>query len=320
MPETILSIDIGGTFIKSALIDHLAAVEMLEKVDTPDSLPEFLASLEGLIRAYDCQITGVAIACPGTIDTDTGFVHKGGLIPYLKNYPLGQYLQDTVQLPISVLNDADAAGLAEAVYGKLKGCSLGAVLVLGTGVGLALVSDGGLISLQEIAGKGLLTPFEDKTSTDQTRTLFQDLGQIFDLHIRGLRSLMDNSGSAVQFIKRASQELGLRDVDGKAVFEALEAGANHQLLDMFKDYCHQVAVLVLNLRTLLQLECVLIGGGISQQPLLIQEVKRQYQELLEVEKTDFDNELDILACQFHNQANLLGAYRFFQDKYKKLNG
>ena len=50
------------------------------------------------------------------------------------------------QLPVKVINDADAAALAEARYGSLQDLDCGAALVLGTGVGLGLVSQGALLT------------------------------------------------------------------------------------------------------------------------------------------------------------------------------
>ena len=50
------------------------------------------------------------------------------------------------QLPVKVINDADAAALAEARYGSLQDLDCGAALVLGTGVGLGLVSQGSLVN------------------------------------------------------------------------------------------------------------------------------------------------------------------------------
>ena len=82
---------------------------------------------------------------PGEIQKSLGFVFRGGLIPYLRGIPLASRLEQTFQVPVTVLNDGEAAGLAEARLGNLKDCPCGATLVLGTGVGLALLSNGDLL-------------------------------------------------------------------------------------------------------------------------------------------------------------------------------
>ena len=135
MEKTYLVIDIGGTFIKYGLINDQQEFSQLGKLPTPASLGEFLKSLTDLIASFASEIKGVGISCPGQINTQNGFVHHGCLIPYLKQFSLGAYLETETLFPVSILNDGDAAGLAEARYGRLSDVSCGAALVLGTGVG-----------------------------------------------------------------------------------------------------------------------------------------------------------------------------------------
>lgn len=134
----ILAIDIGGTFIKFGLVDDDFKISNQSKVPTPPTLDDFWLTLEHIVSSHKDIISGIAIACPGEINSKRGFVFKGGLIPYLTAIPLGSRLTKTFQLPVKVINDADAAALAEARYGSLQDLDCGAVLVLGTGVGLGL--------------------------------------------------------------------------------------------------------------------------------------------------------------------------------------
>ncbi len=94
-----------------------------------------------------------------------------------------------------------------------------------------------------------------------------------------LVSLVDNKGSAVGFVHEASQILGLKQDDGLAVFSAIDENHSEQLNRLFKDYCHEIAVLILNLQSLFRLEGVVIGGGISSQDTLIEGISDAYEEL-----------------------------------------
>lgn len=134
----ILAIDIGGTFIKFGLVDDDFKISNQSKVSTPPTLDDFWLTLEHIVSSHKDIISGIAIACPGEINSKRGFIFKGGLIPYLTAIPLGSRLTKTFQLPVKVVNDADAAALAEARYGSLQDLDCGAALVLGTGVGLGL--------------------------------------------------------------------------------------------------------------------------------------------------------------------------------------
>ena len=110
----LLAFDIGGTFIKYALVDEAYQVSDSSKVPTPATIEEFWEALERVICSFQNRITGIAISCPGEINSRLGFVFKGGLVPYLRNIPLASRLNKTFQVPVTVLNDGDAAGLAEA--------------------------------------------------------------------------------------------------------------------------------------------------------------------------------------------------------------
>lgn len=302
----ILAIDIGGTFIKFGLVDDNFRITNQSKVPTPASIDDFWVTLENIVSSYEDEISGIAIACPGEINSKRGFVFKGGLIPYLTAIPLGTGLAKTYQLPVKVINDADAAALAEARYGSLQEIGCGAALVLGTGVGLGLVSQGDLLT-PLLVRQFLRGP--NPQSNSQTALPFQ-----WALFKHALISLVDNKGSAVGFVHEASQLLGLDQDDGPAVFSAIEKGQSEKLNSLFKGYCHEIALLVLNLQTFMNLERVVIGGGISRQSSLIHGIAKAYEAVFNENPELSFKPIAIQACHFHNDSNLLGAASYFMSE------
>ena len=301
----LLAFDIGGTFIKYALVDEAYQVSDSSKVPTPDTIEEFWEALERVICSFQNRMTGIAISCPGEINSRLGFVFKGGLIPYLRNIPLASRLNKAFQVPVTVLNDGDAAGLAEARIGNLQNCDCGATFVLGTGVGLALTSNGSLISTWNLKdylrwpsiGEKQVTPVQKQYQTEILK--------------HGISSLVQNSGSAVNFVANASQLLELPEEDGVQVFEVLEAGHHEELQDLFASYCREIAILIYNLQSLVRLEKVTIGGGISSQSLLLEEINHQYKSLMEESGEQRFSLVEIQAARYHNSSNLLGAVCHF---------
>ena len=301
----LLAFDIGGTFIKYALVDEAYQVSDASKVPTPATIEEFWEALERVICLFQNRITGIAISCPGEINSRLGFVFKGGLIPYLRNIPLASRLNKTFQVPVTVLNDGDAAGLAEARIGNLQDCDCGATFVLGTGVGLALTSNGSLISTWNLKdylrwpslGEKKVTPEQKQYQTEILR--------------HGISSLVQNLGSAVNFVANASRLLELPEEDGVQVFEVLEAGHHEELQDLFASYCREIAILIYNLQSLVRLEKVTIGGGISSQALLLEEINHQYKSLMEESGEQRFSLVEIQAARYHNSSNLLGAVCHF---------
>ena len=302
----LLAFDIGGTFIKYALVDEAYQVSDSSKVPTPATIEEFWEALERVICLFQNRITGIAISCPGEINSRLGFVFKGGLIPYLRNIPLASRLNKTFQVPVTVLNDGDAAGLAEARIGNLQDCDCGATFVLGTGVGLALTSNGSLISTWNLKdylrwpslGEKQVTPEQKQYQTEILR--------------HGISSLVQNLGSAVNFVTNASRLLELPEEDGVQVFEVLEAGHHEELQDLFASYCREIAILIYNLQSLVRLEKVTIGGGISSQPLLLEKINHQYKSLMEESGEQRFSLVEIQAARYHNSSNLLGAVCHFK--------
>ena len=301
----LLAFDIGGTFIKYALVDEAYQVSDSSKVPTPATIEEFWEALERVICSFQNRITGIAISCPGEINSRLGFVFKGGLVPYLRNIPLASRLNKTFQVPVTVLNDGDAAGLAEARIGNLQDCDCGATFVLGTGVGLALTSNGSLISTWNLKdylrwpslGEKQVTPEQKQYQTEILR--------------HGISSLVQNLGSAVNFVANASRLLELPEEDGVQVFEVLEAGYHEELQDLFASYCREIAILIYNLQSLVRLEKVTIGGGISSQSLLLEEINHQYKSLMEESGEQRFSLVEIQAARYHNSSNLLGAVCHF---------
>lgn len=292
---TILALDLGGTQIKAALLsEDLEFKQTFQPQGTPQSLEAFLDYLDQMLTPYLKEVSGIAISAPGTIDTDQGIIYHGGLLPYLHGFKVRQVLETKYQKPVVALNDGKAAVLAELVKGNLKGVTNGVALVLGSGLGGGLVLNGQLYQGSHFQAGELtfLWPYgQERMSPEQIRG--QDL-------------------SAVSLIKAINQSLGHTDLkDGRLAFQALLDG-HFEVYPLFESYCRRLAITILNLQTTLDVERFVIGGGISAQALLIQEINRQFDKVHQ--EIDFIGRIikrpEILACAYQNGANLLGAACF----------
>lgn len=144
----ILGIDIGGSGIKGALVDtdSGALVTERQKLATPQpSTPEAVcATVKDLVTqfAYDG-----AVGCTfPAIVKDGVTLSAANVDPQWIGTDAAALLSSALGLPVTVVNDGDAAGVAEITHGAAKG-HLGVVLMLtfGTGVGSALFSKGVLV-------------------------------------------------------------------------------------------------------------------------------------------------------------------------------
>ena len=82
--------------------------------------------------------------------------------------------------------------------------------------------------------------------------------------------------------------------------------------NLFISYCREIAILIYNLQSLVRLEKVTIGGGISSQDLLLEEINYQYKSLMDESGEQRFSLVEIQAARYHNSSNLLGAVCHFK--------
>lgn len=141
-------IDIGGSGIKGAPVD-LDRGELLAerlRIPTPDpSLPEAVADAVATIVERFSPSGPLGITLPCVIKQGTAYT-AANVDPAWKGSDAAALFSDRTGAPVMVLNDADAAGLAEMRFGAGQG--RGGIVVLltfGTGIGSALFLDGELV-------------------------------------------------------------------------------------------------------------------------------------------------------------------------------
>jgi len=147
MAARALGVDVGGSSIKYGRV--AGSGELLSPLhSTPTPQPATAAALFDALAALGRAAGGgmpVGLALPSVIRHGT--IHTAAnLDASLIGVDGGQLLRESLGVPVVLLNDADAAGVAEARAGAARGVR-GTVMVLtfGTGIGSALFSDGRLV-------------------------------------------------------------------------------------------------------------------------------------------------------------------------------
>ncbi|MFI6604190.1 ROK family protein [Nonomuraea sp. NPDC050536] len=139
---TLLGVDVGGTYIKWALLDG-DAVAGSGVVSTPPGPDETVALVASLaVRGVE----SVGIGLPGHVDRETG---TALFVPNppgdWDGYPVGPRLSALTGTPVAVVNDARAFALAELLLGAARGLPDVLFTVLGTGVGGAVAARGAIL-------------------------------------------------------------------------------------------------------------------------------------------------------------------------------
>src|SRR5699024_5683959 len=129
MQRQYLSIDIGGTTIKSARIDHSGNIMTKGRQQTPRSKDAFLQVLQTIIKENQL-INAECVSVHVIVDQQKLSLQSTGVLSYMRKIELAQYLEKTTQLPVYVGNDANCATLAQQWLGNLVDVDNGAVITL----------------------------------------------------------------------------------------------------------------------------------------------------------------------------------------------
>ncbi|MBC9732319.1 polyphosphate--glucose phosphotransferase [Nocardioides marmotae] len=153
-PQTPIGIDFGGTGIKGAPVDlevgDFAAERVRVRTPHP-STPAVVAEVfRELLSAFPDLTGPVGVTVPGIVRH--GVVGSAANIdPAWVGTDADALFTEATGREVHVVNDADAAGLAEVRYGAARGRGgLVIVTTLGTGIGSALVHDGRLVPNSEL--------------------------------------------------------------------------------------------------------------------------------------------------------------------------
>ena len=289
MSDKYLAIDIGGTNLKYGLLDRSGQLLEHDKEATPSSnLDDFWQAVRAIIAKYQGQIRGVAFDAPGKIDLKTCTVHFGGALPFLDGLNVASRVhEDFPDLAVAIENDGKAAALAEYWMGNLAGKKNCAALILGTGVGGGIILNGQLLH----------------------GTHFQASELSFMLAARDQPTMNGAVCSAVGMIRQVNEACGAEDLtDGLSAFAKINAG-DAQATEIFDRYCSDLAKMVLNIQSVVDLSDYVFGGGISAQSALLPGIQRQYDQLVKsspiIEKTLTKPRFAL--AKFGNDANLYGA-------------
>lgn len=300
-----LVFDVGGTFIKYAMMDSNYTILERGKVPTPlDSMDSFFSSLQGVAARY--AYSGIAMSLPGCIDTANGFAHTGGALPYIKNLPLAAQLESVFHVPVTIANDAHCAANAEVWDGALAGVDSGCVMVLGTGIGGGIVLNGKvLVGRTFSAGQfsALPTDFEG---------IYQGI-QAPDSP--GFYSFWTGLASASGLLHTYAHRRGIpaEGLDGMQFFAAYDAG-EPEAAETLNIFGRQAAAGIYAVQTVLDVQRFAIGGGISARPEVTDVIRESLDQLFRLVPVMPVACPEIVPCRYGNDANLIGALRFYLDQ------
>jgi len=145
-----LGIDLGGTNCRIAKVDENGEIVHIAKkaIDGMQGPEVVLPAIYELIREVpDYQsCAGIGFGVPGPVKTDEGIMTLSTNLKGFKDFPLKATVEKEIGIPTFIDNDANVAGLAEALVGAGKGYPIIYYVTISTGIGGALVVKGQVIA------------------------------------------------------------------------------------------------------------------------------------------------------------------------------
>ena len=153
----VVAVDIGGTDIKSALVNEAFEVISTSSTPTPQNDPSGQAALEVVAQlvetfARDHTISAVGLGVLGLFDDKNGICRWSGNLGW-KNFPIRDQLQARLNIPVAAGHDIRTAGVAEHRSGAAAGYQNSIFIAIGTGIAASLVIDGQARSSDGYAGE-----------------------------------------------------------------------------------------------------------------------------------------------------------------------
>jgi glucokinase len=143
-----IGIDIGGTKVAAGLVGERGEIVFKTRVpmratgDAAGGFGSVCSAIEAVLCAQPgAAVSGIGICSPGPLDPETGVVLNPPNLPCWRNFPLAAEVERAFGVKARVDNDANAAALAEAIWGAGAGYRNVFYGTLGTGIGTGIIFD-----------------------------------------------------------------------------------------------------------------------------------------------------------------------------------
>lgn len=304
--EIILSVDLGGTNLRTAAIDREGNVLFRTKRETPrtenaeDILFLIVDEAEKCRQAVQSEgaIAGIGAVVPGTVNIKDGIILQAPNIAALNDYPIAGEIEKKLSITCVLENDANAAAIGENWRGASKDFENSICVTLGTGVGGGIIIDGEIL-------RGI-----DGTAGEIGHICVEPFGAPCGCGSRGCIEQYCSASAVKRLASDLSGQfpdsplLGNANLTGLEIYQAGKAG-DALALEVFRQQGFYLGIGLAGLINVLNPEIIVIGGGAAAGwdlflPFMKAEVKvRAHREPA--------NRARIVRAELDDDAGILGA-------------
>jgi len=282
-----IGVDLGGTKTIVVLIDEYGRILKKKKYATPQTKREILEMLVKGIKEVKGKekVVGIGLGLAGFLDSERGIMRFSPNIPAINNTNFKAFLKKHFKEKLVFENDANAFALAEYAAGYKKQYKNVVGITLGTGIGGGIIVDGMLLK-----GKGCAA----------------ELGHMIVDHSSGKRCDCGNIGCFEELadgkaLLRTAHKLGLNLQNNIELAELAKRG-NRKAIRAIKEIAEYLAIGLVNIINIFDPDAIVIGGGLANIDLLLNEAKRRLKKYRKVRA-----DTKILKAKLGDNAPAIGA-------------
>jgi glucokinase len=313
-----IGIDLGGTNIVAAVVDSDGNI--LSELDTPTAAgrPDH-AILDDMVRLAEEALTasgvsraaieGVGAVAPGATNKSTGIVEFANNLAW-KDVPMRAYLEQALNLPVYIENDANAAAFGEYTVGAAKGYESVIMVTIGTGIGGGFVVGGKIYDGANFAAMeiGHMVIVKDGRPCPCGRLgCWESYGSATGL-ITTTKEYMKMYPNSMLWEMAGGD---LKNVNGQIPFEAMKKG-DEAAAKVVASFIDSFSCGLASLINILQPDIITVGGGISNQgETLLAPVREKV--AVEIYTRNSKSNPKIVRAALGSHAGVIGAANLFRE-------
>ncbi|MEE0945064.1 MAG: ROK family glucokinase [Clostridia bacterium] len=304
-----VGIDLGGTNIAAGVVDENG--EILTKASVPtkairpneEYAEDMVMIAKKVIADAGLQVSdikAIGVGAPGSIDSRNGRVYDADNLG-MDNFPLAEYIQKGIGLPVYLENDANAAAFGEySINGN--GAESFVLVTLGTGVGGGIVIDGNILRGFNSTGAEIghtCIEMDGEKCTCGRVGCWEAYASVTALIRQTKKAMEENPDSLMhEFSKKEGK------VSGKTSFDAAKQGDEAAMV-VVENYARYVGVGVANMINIFQPNKIVIGGGISKEGDYLLDRVQKYVDSYDYNRSQEKAKIEIATL--FNDAGIIGA-------------
>jgi glucokinase len=318
-PAPILGIDVGGTKVKSALVDATGAVRTVHRHPTNATrgahrvLDDIVTCVRECLSQASSRAVAAGVGIAGQVDSEAGIVRSAPSLGW-REVPLREHLEDALDLPVTVANHLHAITQGVWTHGAGRGADDLAVVFVGMGIGGGIVSDGRVLDggqgLAGQLGHMVLMPY-GRSCRCRNRGCWEAYAGGWAIGERARQAARTEPEVGADLIERAGD---VDSITARTVHEAYGEGdpLASRIVDATAEYLGIGLTSVVNA---INPERVVLGGSVIEgHPPYADRARRAVQKRALQAGTDG---LEIVASELGGRAGTIGAATTARNRHEE---